>query len=185
MTKISELPEATAVAEGDLLEIVQDLGSSPVSRRISAGNLGLTGGGGGGGAAGERYWVFVATNESSGTVPVADTLIPGMSITVPSAVVDRVGFLDWTVLYTSSHTNRLSVWLDGAVVTGIVTTSVHGGGNNTHDGSMSRVPLLLPAGSDHVVEVRWNASDSTAAVTFTDRIMVLDVYPGTTSPVAI
>jgi hypothetical protein len=145
-----------------------------------------TGGGGGGASApfGQRYWYRDAADVNSGTVPVSPTLVSGMTITIPSSTVGRMGFVDATLGWTGSHTNRVELYLDGTAITPQITGNV-AGSNSMYDAVFSRIPITLTSGVSHTVEVRWNASESTAAVTLTERSLVVDVFESTTSPINI
>ncbi len=137
---------------------------------------------------GKRYIYRNSTQDSSGTVPSVDTQVAGMIITIPSAEVTRVAFVGFNILFTGAHTNRFSIYLDGTKVwpaANNANASNHGG-NTTYELDITGVPLVLAADVGHTIELKWNASDSTAAVTFNERLLYADVYDGDgTSPVPI
>ena len=125
--------------------------------------------------------VYSEVSLDSGRVPTSDEVVPGMTVTVPAATSERTALVDFSVLFTGDHTNRFALWLDGQRVNPAdnapgVTANV-AGGNNIFDASLAAVPLSLSAGTEHVIELRWQASDSTSAVTLLNRSLVAHVIP--------
>jgi hypothetical protein len=131
-----------------------------------------------------RSGVLVAAEDTplrTGGVPTSDEVVPGMTVTVPAATSERTVLVDFSVLFTGDHTNRFALWLDGQRVNpaenALGVTANVAGGNNIFDASLAGVPLSLSAGSEHVIELRWQASDSTSAVTLLNRSLVVEAPP--------
>ncbi len=122
------------------------------------------------------------TNASSGTVPTSDTLVSGMEVNLGTEDYDRVAFVSFACLFTGDHTNRFSIYLNGtqAFPTGDTGVIAHvNGGNSSYTATVSNIPIAVAAGAAGDLEVRWNASDTTTAVTFIERSVTAYVHPGT------
>ncbi len=121
------------------------------------------------------------TSQGSGTVPSTDTLVSGMSVSIPSSSQVRTALVDYTVLFSGSHTNRFSIYLDGTRVhpTGSTTgiTGQTSGSNTLYNASAAGIPISLTSGSSHTLQIRWQASDATTAVTWVDRALKVSYKP--------
>jgi hypothetical protein len=169
----------TLVAGDNIALTVNDAGDTIV---VSG-----TGGSGGGVSGGKRYWTRNTAQDSSGTVPTTDALVPTMTLTIPQSTLARVAFLGMSLLFAGAHTNRFSFYLDGVKVW---PTANNANANQITDAwydlDVTGIPVVLAPDAPHTIEVRWNASGSTAAITWNDRYLFADVYDGAaTSPLPI
>lgn len=146
--------DTTGVADGD--SIVYDTGEWVARARPT------------------RHYVHTLASLSSGTMPVSPTLIPGMTVTIPSATEVRTAFIDAMVVWTGAHTNQVTIYVDGTAVTYPILGNV-AGSVTTYDAGVSGIPVELAAGSSHTIEVRWRSADSTAAVTLVQRTLSVEV----------
>jgi hypothetical protein len=107
----------------------------------------------------------------------ADTVVPGMSIVVPASDVDRDLLADYSVVFAGGHTDRFTLSVDGQRVfpmgTSLGVPAATGGASNPFIATAAGVPVHLTAGQAHTVELRWQSSDSTSAVTLMDRTFAL------------
>lgn len=143
-----------------------------------------SGGGGSSGSGGTRYWRRDNADLSSGTVPTAATVLAPLTITIPSSTTARTAFVSYRVSWTGGHTNRMDVYLNGvaqvATVVGVTSST-----SNPYVADLANFPILLPANVEHTIDVRINAVDSTAAVTWTERMLSVDVYDGETTTTSL
>lgn len=93
--------------------------------------------------------------------------------------------------WTGGHTNRVSFFLNGSPFYSpnpIVHTGYQAGGGSPYAVHLVNHRVVLPAGTtDHVITIRWNAADSTAACTVVERLITADVYdmPVDLSPIPL
>lgn len=172
--------------------------AGPTGSTGAAGATGSTGPAGAAGAAGATgptgpagpaiakvYWLILTDAPVSNPTPTTPTVVPSMTITIPASAVARIGFVSVNLVFSGSHTNRFDIYLDGAAMPG-AGNSCQGhldGANSTYDVRFAMVPFVIPGDSaTHTVDVRENASDSTAATTWGGRSMSIVTTPGSASP---
>lgn len=129
---------------------------------------------------GTRYWIWNTTGLTSGSVPVTDTTISGMSITIPSSPVEQIAWISAKVRWNGSgstpHNNRVSPYVDSTL---LATDQGYQsqGSSSEYWVEFVAIPARLASGSSHTVTVQWNAIDSTASLTVVHRAITVDVYP--------
>lgn len=110
--------------------------------------------------------------------PTSDTLIPGMTITVPASASSRTVILSFS-LHTGSHSNRVRVYMDGSIQYPASGSGGNIGATNTDTDpgigySVAGVPITIPGDSaTHTIEVRWQAQGTTAQTVIHDRAMTI------------
>lgn len=137
------------------------------------------------------YFAIVSTTATDNPTPVENTLVNGMTLSIPSSATNRLALVSVMAFFDASHPNRFLIYLNGTNV--FPNAAGNPGQPSVDDGSssdarwftMSNVPIVLDANTAHTIELRYNASDSTAATTFNHRYIVAVVSAaGSTSPVA-
>lgn len=149
-----------------------------VLKKNSATDYDTTWGSGSGG--GVRYWSNPTGSAPVDPTPLYDTLIPGMQLTIPTAAFERIAFVSTALLWSGSHPNRMTLYLNGDIVPiGGSSALPHGysSGDSQLFAETANLPVILPADVEHTLDVRWNAMGSTSGVTVIRRAMIVDVYP--------
>jgi hypothetical protein len=131
----------------------------------------------GGSGASDHYFTRDSTSTSSGTVPTLNTAVATMSITTSSLATSRTAFVSFSVVFSGAHTNRFFIYVDGTLnwpaTNNGVSTTLSGG---VYHATAAEIPIALGTGT-HTIAIYWNAADSTAAVTFIERSMRVEVIP--------
>lgn len=133
------------------------------------------------------YWSAEAADLIVDPMPSGDTLVDGLSITLPASSKARMAFVSADCEFTGGHTNRFDIYIDGSAIPGNRNRTANvAGGNNIYDTQFSQVPVAVPGDSaSHTIEVRWNASDSLAAVTLKGRSITIMTVEGSASPLVV
>lgn len=128
------------------------------------------------------FWVSMDNEVVLNPMPTNDTVVDSMSITLPSSTDPRIALVWAFVTWYSSHTNRVLIYLDGASQ---YAQAVHGhatgGGSDgsQYDASIAGYPLAIPGdGATHVIEIRFNAVDSTSEVDLYERSLIVMTIKG-------
>jgi hypothetical protein len=121
-----------------------------------------------------------STSTSSGTVPITNTAVAAMSISIPSLASSRTALVSFEVVFSGSHTNRFFIYVDGVLnwpaTNNGVSAVTAGTSINLYHANGSQVPITLGTGA-HTIDVYWNAVDATTAVTFIERSVTVVVLP--------
>jgi hypothetical protein len=115
-----------------------------------------------------------------GSAPTSDTLMTGWEITVPAASESRTVLLSFSVLHDGSHAMRMVPYIDGTESPDWGLPSSGGGWktNMVQDGAFGINVVDLPIDLDadeHVIDMRWQASDSTSGLSTIASYMAVKV----------
>lgn len=107
--KVTELPEVTALTDGDLLMVVDDAGN--VSKKITVANAALSGLGGGGAFTGPKLWEWDGLTVDQFDAAALDLQSGDGSTTMALSVVDLGGKLGKVLRLTYATTDGGGIFL--------------------------------------------------------------------------
>ena len=122
-----------------------------------------------------KHYNVIATNSFvADPTPTADTIVDGLTITIPASNTPRTFLVSAFCKFSAGHPNGFTPYLDSTpIISGsrIGSTSAE---TNVHHVSISPVVAIVPGdAAAHTFTLQYNAIASTAATTFSWRTLTV------------